>query len=280
MVAASPVVWVLREAQQAERWAEQLRVLGVWAKPVRALQVRGALDAHAAKALVDQLKNQPPQALAWVSANAVRGVAETGAAEAFFGSKVAKSAGNAQLFATNVIANAIHWVTGSGSEAALLEAGVERSRVRCPSSEGLQDSEALWALLQQRWQGGEPMPQRVWVMRGQDADGSTGRPWLVDTLRESGVEVVEQLVYRRHLEPLDATTAEAISHGTWVCSNAQLLRHVVAQLGGWPVGVIALCTHPRIEQAARELGAPQSCVHPVGTTLGDWHRCLQSLRHD
>ena len=118
------------------------------------------------------------------------------------------------------------------------------------------DSETLWALLAgEHWAG-----RQVLVVRGEE-----GRDWLAETLRERGAQVDFVAAYRR-LAPqpgpqgwalLARAQADPAAH-LWVFSSSEAVGHlrVLAPTADWREAR-ALASHPRIAQAARELGFRQ-----------------------
>jgi len=147
--------------------------------------------------------------------------------------------------------------TGPGTSAALREAGVPHAQLVEPAAEAPQfDSEALWARLAgEDWAG-----RRVLVVRGED-----GRDWLAETLRGRGAEVEFVAAYRRHApQPgpegralLAAAMAAPAAH-LWLFSSSEALGHLrtLAPAANWGAARAA-ASHPRIVQAARELGFGQ-----------------------
>jgi uroporphyrinogen-III synthase len=276
-------VMVAREAVEAQRNAADLRKLGVDAHAVAGLFIEPALTPEAAATLAADLPKV--HAVMAVSANAV---------QAFWNpilSGFCHFVGDFVGFdATQNIANQFpnlqHWVTGLHSAQALVGLGAEPNSITQPANAGPQDSEHLWQALQTQrhtWNANT----LVWVVRGQDPDGSTGRAWLADRLQAAGVQVQEHTVYRRVLPQY--TRAELEFHAaslqrgdTWVVANSMVLKHLCAQLhaqlgfGATQATAAHIrCTHPSIAQAARELGFVRVDDGQLGHSPEAWARSLK-----
>lgn len=148
--------------------------------------------------------------------------------------------------------------TGPGTSAALRVAGVPDAQIVEPAAGTAQfDSEALWAALQALDGGNEWTGQQVLVVRGEG-----GRDWLSDVLRQRGAQVDFLAAYRR-IAPrldaagqalLDAAQADPAQH-LWLFSSSEAVAwlRTLAPAADWSRGR-ALASHPRIVQAACELG--------------------------
>jgi uroporphyrinogen-III synthase len=119
-------------------------------------------------------------------------------------------------------------------------------------------SEALWEALQRE----APLPPRVLIVRAE-----SGREWLGERLREAGSRVEYASVYRRVVHApghaqLAALTACRGAGDRAVCvltsseSVAALDRQLerAAEARVWLRQGLALCSHPRVAQAARAAG--------------------------
>lgn len=150
------------------------------------------------------------------------------------------------------------WATGPGTRDALLRGGVPASQVDAPMADATQfDSENLWARVR-----GQARPAgRVLIVRGGDAQGQlAGRPWLAGQLAAAGVAVDQVVAYVRRLPCLDAgqqslARAAASGQGWWLFSSSEAVDNLRQLLPGqdWSAAR-AVCTHPRIAQAARQAG--------------------------
>ena len=257
---------VTRPRAQAAGWVQALHALGQQAQALPLIDIVPVADGGPVGGAWSQLHGYA--LVVFVRANAVTGFFALGPAQATWPSHV--RAGS----------------TGPGTSAALLGAGVPPTVLVEPDGAAGFDSEALWAQLSQRsWSN-----ERVLVVRGED-----GRDWLAEQLREQGAEVDFVAAYARRPPQLDATeqallqraVAEPTAH-LWLFSSSQSLRHLQALLpaADWSAGQ-AIASHPRIAQAARELGfgrievvAPKP--HAVARRAADWsasdRACLQSAR--
>lgn len=164
---------------------------------------------------------------------------------------------------------------GPGTTTALAALGVPSACIVEPAADAPQlDSEALWAQLSVRpWQGA-----RVLFVRGQG-----GREWLADQLRHHGASVVPLAAYRRAAPQLSAdelvvartALAEPRFHA-WLFSSAEALASLAQALpeAQWNRS-LAVATHPRIAQRARQLGF--SRVIESQPLLDDVVACIQSI---
>jgi uroporphyrinogen-III synthase len=234
---------VTRPAAQAEGWVQALRAHGLDAVALPLIGIAPPEDPAPVIAAWQQLPHA--DLVMFVSANAV---------QQFFALRPPGLAWPESLAAA---------ATGPGTSAALRAAGV--ALIEEPPADAAQfDSEALWARLSSRpWVG-----RRVWVVRGEQ-----GRDWLADTLRKVGASVRFVAAYRR-LPPLlgepeqavlSAARAQPARH-VWLFSSSEAVSRLgeLAPEADWS-GALAWCSHPRIEQAARQAGFGQ--VARVGADL-------------
>ncbi|MFD0667680.1 uroporphyrinogen-III synthase [Ramlibacter sp. GCM10027632] len=226
---------VTRPAQDAGRWVAALQAQGL---PARALPLIEIAPPPDAAPLADARAALPGYAIAmFVSANAVQGL---------LGDRVAWPAGTRA------------WATGPGTRAALLAAGVPAAQVDAPAGDAAQfDSETLW----QQVRGQATRGTRALVVRGGDAEGqATGRPWLAGQLADAGARVDTVVAYVRRMPAWDhaqrALAREAVrGAGWWLFSSSEAVGNLRQLLPGESFGAgRALCTHPRIAQAAQEAG--------------------------
>lgn len=240
---SAPRVIVTRPAREAVRWVQALGARGIDAVALPLIDIAPEPWAGALAQARAQLGSY--HAAMFVSANAAHG---------FLGSDRPLSPANQALAAIETRA----WATGPGTTQALLSAGWPAARLDAPPTEAAQfDSEALWARVR-----GQVRPGlRVLIVRGGDADAQlAGRPWLAEQLHAAGAQVDQVVAYRRAAPRLDdarrALAAAAAQDGSrWLFSSSEAVANLRAALPAqaW-AGAVALATHPRIAQAAREAG--------------------------
>lgn len=255
-----PRVWVTRAAQDAAPWIQGLIDLGLDAQSLPLMAIGPATDVQAVHSAWQQLAQY--QAVMFVSANAVR----------YFFQAAPNPAwpwGPARA-----------WVTGLGSRAALLAAGVPELLIDAPASDAPQwDSEALWAVIAPQVQVG----QRVLIVRGSDAQGQlAGRDWLSTQLQAAGVQVDQVAAYQRLIPILTdaqrgAAAQAAVGGAVWLFSNSEAIAHLQAALPeqDWSQA-LAVATHPRIAQQARLAGwgfvaIAQPSIFAVASSIKSLH---------
>lgn len=236
---------VTRPAREAQTWVQALRRSGLQAEALPLIAIGPAPDLPALAQRRAALAGDA--AVMFVSANAVRG---------FFAAE-----GAARVWPAGTRA----WATGPGTGAALREAGVPPAQIDMPPEAGKRfDSEALWAQVEAQVRAAPSAGRRVLVVRGADAEGEVaGRAWLAQQLQAAGVQVDEVAAYRRSLpawgEAERALLARALAGpACWHFSSSEAVANL-AQLApgaGWGAA-LALCTHARIAEAAREAGFGQ-----------------------
>ncbi|MCX8522045.1 MAG: uroporphyrinogen-III synthase [Rhodoferax sp.] len=251
-------VIVTRPAVPFDPWVAALRQAGHDALALPLLEIAPPADTAAVTTLWQRLHGF--DVLMFVSANAVRH---------FFALCPDNGSGP-------VLRNREQrcFATGPGTVAALLAAGVSSACVDAPPADAAQlDSEALWAVVQQRVCQGT----RVLIVRGQDTTPAsqqetgtqetgtqdshgTGRDWFAAWVLENGGRLEYLVAYQRRT-PLFSAAAlalaqEAAADGSvWLFSSSQALANLCAVLPtqSWQ-RARALTTHPRIAQAARQAG--------------------------
>ena len=225
---------VTRPRAQAQSWLQELQARGLDAEALPLIEIGPPADplpVLAAWAGLDRLA-----LVMFVSANAV---------QCFFDLRPAGAPWPAGLQAAS---------TGPGTTAALRRAGLHDAQIVEPAAEaGQYDSEALWARIADRpWAG-----LQVLVVRGEE-----GRDWLSAQWRERGAEVHFVAAYSRLVPHFDereqALLARALAEPDqhlWVFSSSEAVQNLAAALpaADWSA-CYALGSHPRIVQAARELG--------------------------
>jgi uroporphyrinogen-III synthase len=219
-----------------------LNDLGLDAQPMPLMAIGPVADVHLVHAAWQQLAQHRANfhAVMFVSANAVR---------YFFQANPLPHAPWPQVRA---------WVTGLGSQAALRAAEVPDSWIDVPALDAPQwDSEALWAVV-----AAQVLPgQRVLIVRGADAQGQVaGRDWLSSQLQTAGVQVTQVAAYQRQTPKFSQAqlqlAAQAASDGSvWLFSNSEAIGHLCNALPAqdWSQA-LAVATHPRIAQHARQAG--------------------------
>lgn len=161
------------------------------------------------------------------------------------------------------------WVTGPGTRAAVLAAGVPAEMIDTPPTDAARlDSEALWAVVAPQVAsavGGAT--QSVLLVRGTDAGAAPserhqghGRDWLAQRLMEAGVRVDYAVAYQRvapvwSAEQLHGAQQSAIDGAVWLFSSSQAVAHLTALMPQqhW-ARARALATHPRIGDALLAAG--------------------------
>ena len=233
-----PRVWVTRAAADAGPWLQGLNHLGLEPQSLPLMALGPAADGSAVQSAWTQLAQY--HAVMFVSANAVR---------YFF---------QARPVTSPLWGSARAWVTGSGSRAALWAAGVPAEAVDAPAPDAPQwDSEALWAVIAPQVQSG----QSVLIVRGADAQGQVaGRDWLSSQLQTAGLQVTQVAAYQRQTPIFSQvqlqSAAQAASDGSvWLFSNSEAIGHLTDALPAqdWSQA-LAVATHPRIAQHARQAG--------------------------
>ena len=239
---------VTRPAAQAAGWVRALQALGQDAAALPLIESAPPDDPAPVRAAWLRVLKQPGLALVmFVSANA---------AQHFFALAPAGARWPAGVRAA---------CTGPGTAAALVAAGLPHGQVLQPPAAAANfDSEALWALLSgEHWAG-----RQVLVVRGEE-----GRDWLAETLREQGARVDFVAAYRRLAPQPDAEDVALLTRAQtepaghlWVFSSSEAVGHlrVLAPAADWREAR-ALASHPRIAQAARELGFAQVLLLPAST---------------
>ncbi|TSE34701.1 uroporphyrinogen-III synthase [Tepidimonas charontis] len=252
---ARPTVVVTRPAEQAQNWITELQAAG-W--PVLALPliaIESIADGARWRAVIGDGTGW--DALWFASPAAVQ---------------VVRAAG------VPAPSGCRCWAPGAGTADALRDWGVAAPYIDAPPPQAPQmDSEALWEVVAPRLRSG----MRVLAVRGQSADGRTGRDWLARRCQEAGVHVHTLVVYRRVAPPWQAAqrtrAQQAARDGSiWLFSSSEALAHLRALLPAecWQ-GARALATHARIAQAARAAGF--GTVVETRPTLADVQQALESL---
>jgi uroporphyrinogen-III synthase len=225
-------VLVTRPITQATDWVQRLRRHGV--------------DAHALPLLAILPKTDDPDVrAAWSAVSSFDLVmfVSPNAVLAFFAARPTMATWPAELRAA---------ATGQGSVRALVDAGVPASACVAPTQAPF-DSAGLWALLKgEEWKG-----RRALIVRG---DG--GRDEFARALQGAGALVSFIQCYRRvapNWSTSERATAAAAriapAEHVWLMSSAEAMAHLATLMPAtdWSRAT-ALATHPRIADAARQLG--------------------------
>ena len=257
-------VIVTRPRSQAGKWLEALRQAGHEALHLPLIEIAPASRPQAVIAAWNVLEKY--DAVMFVSANAV---------DHFFALKP-----DAARFTPRA------WVTGPGSLAALSRQGLERVRIDAPqAAAGQFDSEALWAVMQNRVAPG----CRVLIVRGSGQDDSeaaaatdrVGRDWFAQQVQAARGTVDFVVAYQRRL-PVLGVNALALSQAAsadgsvWLFSSSEAVVNLMMlwPAQGWNTAR-ALATHPRIAQAARDAGF--GVVYESSPALADLLASIESI---
>ncbi len=233
--AGRPAVFVTRPEREGERWVQALRERGFDAHALPLIAISPAPDAEALTAARGVLGDCV--AAMFVSANAVEGFL----------------AGCAQPWPAGTHA----WATGPGTAQALVAAGVPPGQVDAPAADAARfDSEALWDIVGEGIRPGD----RVLIVRGGDARGqAAGRDWLAQRLQDAGARVDTAVAYVRELPAWDEGRRAQALAGTldgawWLFSSSEGVDNLARLVAADWSAARALCTHPRIADAARAAG--------------------------
>jgi len=245
---------VTRPAPEATAWVPAVQAAGWPAEALALIEISSALDPQARHQA--HLQAAGCDALMFVSTQAVRHFCSPD------GPPI----------------TARCWAPGPGTAAALQAAGIAPEQIDQPPANSAQfDSEALWAVVQPQLHPGH----RLWVVRGQSADGRLGRDWLEQQCRAHGGQVHSCVAYSRRAPQWDAGTAERVREwvrngAVWLFSSSEAIQHLQQLLpdGPWAQSV-ALVSHPRIAASAKRLGFGEIMAHRP--TIDDLLRALSEL---
>lgn len=231
---------------------ESLRGVGLDALPLPLIEVLPAPDALPVRQAWEQL----PQfnAVMFVSGNA---------ATQFYALKPPQM----HVFTAQAAIKTRAFVTGPGSLQALLQAGAAAQWIDSPDLQhGQFDSEALWAVVASQVRPGF----RLLIVRGVgEAEGVVGqghgRDWFADQVRRNGGSVEFVVAYQRRCPVWSVAdravlTQAASDRSVWLFSSSEAIANLVRLAGelSWSQA-LAVATHPRIAQAAREAGFAVVC---------------------
>ncbi len=235
---------VTRPQPQASDWVDQLRQHGIDAAALPLIAIEGPADPLPVQALWHELNDT--KLLMFVSPSAV---------DWFFRLRPLEQRWPAHTWAA---------APGPGTARALREigatSGLMSEHIMSPPADADQfDSETLWPVLQPLdWQG-----QTVAIISGGDRQDARGRAWLSDQLRAHGATVKTLLTYQRgparwtpEQSALAQTASQRPEQHLWLLSSSEAIEHLTTHLRPgqrWDTAM-ALVTHPRIADRAREAG--------------------------
>ncbi|MDR7306399.1 uroporphyrinogen-III synthase [Rhodoferax saidenbachensis] len=242
-------VIVTRPQTEAAQWVQTLQASGYEAHSLPLIDVQPAAQPQAVREAWARMDRNQYDAVMFVSRNAV---------DHFFALKQAA----APVFIAQAAIKSRAFVTGPGSYSALLRAGAEPGCIDAPAQDtGQFDSEALWAVVQQRVVPGF----RLLIVRGTTAQGDAsdegvGRDWFARKATAAGAVVDFVVAYQRQRPVLPAggealIGAAATDGSVWLFSSSEAIANLQAWCPqqAWQQAR-AVVTHPRIGQAARAAG--------------------------
>ncbi|HQS01286.1 MULTISPECIES: uroporphyrinogen-III synthase [unclassified Polaromonas] len=244
-------VIVTRPEREAAGWVQSLQAHGLQAEALPLIEIAALPESPALQQAWREIGTY--SALMFVSGNAVDGFFASNQAAAL----VQKAQAATDSIASMASAGPRFLAPGPGTVAALRRAGVPEALIDAPAADAGQfDSEALWAVVNQRhWQG-----QRVLIVRGhgagKDQAGGAGRDWLAQQFAAAGARVEVVAVYQRRAPVFTESQRQRIAAAAhdgsvWLLSSSEALAHLPA--GDWS-RARAVATHPRIAEAARAAG--------------------------
>jgi uroporphyrinogen-III synthase len=242
---------VTRPLRDATPWVDALRQRGVdaWALPL--IEVRAVDDAQPVREVWQHWGQW--DGVLYVSANAV---------DHFYALNPAPALTEQAQAAIKTIA----FAPGPGTRQALLRHGVAPARIAAPPADSPQfDSEALWSVVQQ--QVGPCF--RLLVVRGTTQGAAQqdgiGRDWFAGQVLARGGSVDHVVVYERGAPDFPSATRNAVAQAAqdgsvWIFSSSEAIANLRACMPdlSWQ-RARAICTHPRIAQAARAAGFGVVC---------------------
>jgi uroporphyrinogen-III synthase len=235
-------ILVTRPEQDAASWVTSIQNSGFEAIQFPLLDLKPVLGEQDIHTVL--LKIQSSQALMFVSANAVRFLAQ--------------ALESRPEWLEHFNQNARAWCTGPGTAAALLSCGIAENQIDQPELDAKQlDSEALWQVVQQ--QVGPHL--KALFIRGADETGViAGRDWLAHQLESCGAQVEALAAYQRQASVLTQAQMQQVhkwvdQKAIWVFSSSACVQALVDQCKQVPwSSAKAVVTHPRIAALAQQLG--------------------------
>ncbi|MDP2018160.1 uroporphyrinogen-III synthase [Hydrogenophaga sp.] len=264
---------VTRPAAEAGHWVQALRDRGWPAQALPLIDIGDPATAEARAALQVWRTN-------WSQVDALLFVSGAAVSHFFAEGAVVRPLGPF---------NTRFWAPGPGTARQLAQAldalGIAPERIDAPPADAAQfDSEHLWPVVASQVVAGS----RILIVRGSSteaptADGSVpghGRDWLIRQCEALGARVEGCVAYERRPPVFDdadrALVAQATLAGSvWLFSSSEALAALrVAQPSASWAAALALVTHPRIAQAARDAGFGR--VIESRPSLPDVLRALES----
>jgi uroporphyrinogen-III synthase len=265
-----PWVVVTRPEPEAGRWVADLQQAG-W--PAVALPLMAFAPPADLQTLIrsrQQLHSY--QASMWVSPQAVQAFAADGC-----------------LRENQALSHMRFWAPGPGTARALQTAGVPLDQIDQPDRHAPQfDSDALWTEVSKQVAPGFKLllvhgetPPGIGDPSGESLTVMPARERLAQRVRQSGGEVDGCTAYRRgcpEWSESQQTMARQLSQAgaIWLLSSSEAIGHLSVLTPGcdW-THAVALATHPRIAQTARELGF--GCVQTCRPALADVRAALRDM---
>jgi uroporphyrinogen-III synthase len=264
---------VTRPAAEAAHWVQALLAQGWPAQALPLIHITAPTSAEDRVALQDWRTHWPQvDALMFVSGAAV-----------------------AHFFATDGVAaspaasSTRFWAPGPGTARQLAQAlqalGLTADRIDSPPVDAAQfDSEHLWPVVASQVKAGS----RILIVRGASTEAPAlqgqlpghGRDWLIRQCEAAGARVESCVAYERRPPVLDSAGRALVEQGAqagsvWLFSSSEALAALTTAcpMTRWNAA-LALVTHPRIAQAARDAGFGR--VIESRPSLPDVLRALES----
>ena len=223
---------VTRPQPQAAQWVQDLLQAGIDAVACPLIEIKPPDDPQALAQARQAL--QFAQVVMCVSAQAVHYL----------------------LQGQNIPAQTRFWAPGPGTAKALRAAGVRPSHIDSPPPTVTEfDSESLWPVVATQV---KPSLQLLWA-RGQSANGSMGRDWLIRQCEAAGAQVHSFTVYQRRAPVWTATQSRQVGQWVqqgawWLFSSSESLQYLQQRCPqqDWR-GAHAMVTHTRIEETAQKM---------------------------
>jgi uroporphyrinogen-III synthase len=252
----APLLLVTRPEPQASEWVQQLQQRGCRAQALPLIRIEALPNLPVDPPKPNQ-SNHDWLAVLFVSPSAVTHCPSTWLNTWFSGKQPAPRA----------------WTPGPGTAAALQQVAqtlrLPPFQLDAPDRQAQQfDSESLWLQVNTQIQPGD----NVLILRGSDSPSDSdsnqegsGREWLADQIRARQGQVHYQAVYQRQAPTQlpDWVQQEKPSDLVWLFSSSQAVQHLqrCSPHDHWQQGR-ALATHPRIAQAATQMGFANVQVIP------------------
>ena len=276
-------VIVTRPRLEADAWVKQLRALHFDAFALPLIHIGAAFDNGNYEKIAESWRNlQQYAAVMFVSSNAARYFYPSNSmlASDIYACEAMKNI-------ANCTAKPRMWATGPGTREALLAQSVPATRIDSPAADAVQfDSEALWHQVQNQVKPGD----KVLIVRGSSLEAAmNGRSWLAEQLTAAGVQVDVVVSYQRSAPVFDAAelalmTQARADKSLWLFSSSEAVANLqTISLAHsqtdcptieWSKA-LAIATHPRIAQAAKDAGF--GVVYESRPLLADVAASIESL---